>query len=304
MSLIAEAPGFIKVFSNGTVQRFTPETADPSSHHSDNTTYKSKDVTIDPSKPITARIFLPHSPPPQQSPVLIYFHGGGFCIGSTTWLGYHTFLGHLSATAKIIVLSVDYRLAPENKLPIAYDDCYCALEWLTSNSNPEPWLQNADLSRVFLCGDSAGGNIAHHVAVKAIKKDVVRVKGVLPIHPYFGSEARTELEGSADEVAMNDVFWKLSLPEGCDRDFYGCNVEKGGSECEWGRFPAVVVFVAGLDLLKERGVMYAELLKKKGVKNVRLVEAEGEAHVFHAWNPHSEASYLLQKQIACFIQTL
>ncbi|GFP87819.1 probable carboxylesterase 17 [Phtheirospermum japonicum] len=307
MSIVAEAPGFLQVFSDGAVKRLVHQTADPSTNISNE--YKSKDVTIDHSKPITARIFLPtdSKPPQQQLPVLVYFHGGGFCIGSTTWLGYHVFLGNLSSTAKAIVLSIDYRLAPENKLPIAYDDCFTALEWLGSNS--EPWLERADLSRVFLSGDSAGGNIAHQVVIQSVKMNIanVRIKGLLPIHPFFGSTTRTELElaeGSAGEVAMNDMFWKLSLPDGTDRDFYGCNFEKEDDATEWRHFPAVTVFVAGLDFLKERGVMYAEFLKKKGVKSVSLVEAEDEVHVFHAWNPESEATCLLQKQIGSFIQSL
>ncbi|KAL0330536.1 UNVERIFIED_CONTAM: putative carboxylesterase 17 [Sesamum radiatum] len=310
MSLVAEAPGFIQVFSNGTVKRFIPQTATPSAEWSNiSCRYNSKDVIIHPSNPITARIFLPTdataSDSLSQLPLLVYFHGGGFCIGSTTWLGYHVFLGNLSATAKTIVFSVDYRLAPENKLPIAYEDCYSALEWLSSSS--EPWLRQADLSSVFLSGDSAGGNIAHQVAIKATEDNIlnIRIKGLVPIHPFFGSETRTELEladSSTDAVAMNDMFWKLSLPEGCDRDFYGCNFDKG--ETEWSLFPAVMVFVAGLDFLKERGVMYVEFLKRKGVKKVSLVEAEGESHVFHVWDPESEATYLLQNQITSFIQSL
>ncbi|KAL8501842.1 hypothetical protein ACS0TY_021091 [Phlomoides rotata] len=306
MSLVAEAPGFFQVFSNGVVKRFTPQIAQCSNiPHK----YNSKDVIIHPTKPITARIFLPHTSEddsPPRLPVLVYFHGGGFCIGSTTWAGYHVFLGNLSATAKAIVLSVDYRLAPENKLPIAYDDCYYALEWLGSNSASEPWLHNADLSAVFLSGDSAGGNIVHQVAARLVEKSIsnIRVKGLMPIHPYFGSETRTELEkkSSGNEVAMNDMFWKLSLPEGSDRDFYGCNFEKG--EVEWQQFPAVLVFVAGLDFLKERGVMYEEFLKKKGVKRVNLIEAEDEKHVFHAWDPESEAAHLLLKQMTSFMQSL
>ncbi|KAG8375785.1 hypothetical protein BUALT_Bualt10G0136500 [Buddleja alternifolia] len=260
MSIVAEAL-FIQVFSNGTVKRFAPETAPASPEYSHNSNlYRSKDVIIDPIKPITARIFLPDvSEPAGQLPVLVYFHGGGFCIGSTTWLGYHVFLGDLSATAKAIVLSVDYRLAPENKLPIAYEDCYTALEWLSSNAaSSEPWLKQADLSRVFLSGDSAGGNIAH----------------------------------------------QLSLPDGSDRDFHGCNFEENETEMEWSVFPAVLVFVAGKDFLKERGVMYSEFLKRKGVKGVSLVEADGESHVYHVWNPESEATRLLQKQITGFIRGL
>ncbi|XP_073146934.1 probable carboxylesterase 6 [Henckelia pumila] len=311
MSIVVEAPGFIQVFSDGSVKRFSPQTAAASPISTGG--YQSKDVTIDASKPITARIFRPHDDDHvSEMPVLVYFHGGGFCIGSTTWLGYHIFLGNLAVTAKTIVYSVDYRMAPENKLPTAYEDCYSALEWLSTSKADDPWLQNADLSRVFLCGDSAGGNIAHHVAIKAIENRVhgVTVKGLVLIHPFFGSERRTELElaeGSGAEVAMNDMFWRLSLPEGADRDFYGCNFEKGevaAAGYNWSLFSAVLVFVSGLDFLKERGVMYVEFLKKAGVSEVKLIEAEGEVHVFHVWFPESEATFMLQKQITDFIRSL
>ncbi|GMP62891.1 hypothetical protein CsSME_00024818 [Camellia sinensis var. sinensis] len=71
----------------------------------------------------------------------------------------------------------------------------------------------------------------------------------------------------------------------------------------WQQFPKVVVFVAGLDFLKEMGVMYVEFLKRKGVKGVKLVEADGESHIFHMFRPESEATHLLQKQMSDFIHS-
>ena len=310
MSIIAEAPGFLQVFSDGSVKRFDPEIV-PASTESING-HKFKDVIIDSSKPISGRLFLPSTPTQGYSsklPVVVYFHGGGFCIGSTTWLGYHHFLGDFSVASQSIVLSVDYRLAPENRLPIAYEDCYSSLDWLSHQVGSEPWLEQADLSRVFLSGDSAGGNIAHHLAIKSIqnKSCNVKIKGLLLIHPYFGSEKRTEnemAEGEAGNVASNDMFWGLSLPEGSNHDYFGCNFEKAElSASEWCQFPRVVVFVAGLDFLKERGVMYAEFLKKNGVEVVRLVETEGEPHVFHVFHPKSEATRLLQQQMDEFMKS-
>nr|GEW20836.1 probable carboxylesterase 17 [Tanacetum cinerariifolium]GEW25582.1 probable carboxylesterase 17 [Tanacetum cinerariifolium] len=301
------ASEFIKVFSDGSVERFIPITAPASLDMY--TGYKCKDVTIDPLKPITVRMFIPTTTDDAMLPVIVYFHGGGFCIGSTTWLGYHHFLGDLSARSKSIVLSVDYRLAPENKLPIAYEDCYTSLIWLHQQKPSESWFQNADLSRVFLSGDSAGGNIAHQVAITAIrdKECPVTIRGILLIHPYFGSEIRTELEmkeGSEDEVKSNDMFWKLSIPEGLNRDYYSCNLEQMEvSMSEWSRFPDVLVFVAELDFLKERGVMYAEFLKKKGVK-VKLIETKDEKHVFHVFRPDLEPARLLQKQMNEFIYSV
>lgn len=256
MSTVEEAPDFLEVLSDGSVKRFVPGVV-PASPESTNG-FKSKDVIIDSSKPITGRIFLPGNPTSlSKLPVVVYFHGGGFCIGSTTWPGYHHFLGGFSVASQSIVISVDYRLAPENRLPIAYEDCYCTLDWLGHQASSEPWLDQADLSRVFLSGDSAGGNISHNVA------------------------------------------------EGSNRDYFGCNFEKTQlSATEWiDEFPAVAVYVAGLDFLKERGVMYAEFLQKKGVKEVKLVEAEKESHVFHVFHPESEATRLLERNMTEFIRS-
>lgn len=318
MSIVAEAPGYLQVFSDGSVKRFEPEIASVSEEESKIYGYKSKDVTIDPSKPITGRIFLPTNPKSSNTgplPILVYFHGGGFCIGSTKWLGYHHFLGTFSVISQSIVVSIDYRLAPENKLPIAYEDCYSSLEWLSHQVSSEPWLKNADLSHVFLSGDSAGGNIAHNVALKFIQKNdevinqVMKIKGLLLIHPYFGSEKRSEQEiseGNEQVVKTNDMFWRLSIPEGLNRDYHGCNFEKSAEqvlESQWKEFPDVIVFVAGLDFLKERGVMYAKFMERnKNVKVVKLVEAEKESHVFHVFYPESEATRLLQTQMTHFIQ--
>ncbi|KAJ8527089.1 hypothetical protein K7X08_029566 [Anisodus acutangulus] len=145
--------------------------------------------------------------------------------------------------------------------------------------------KGTDLSQVFLSGDSAGGNIVHQVAIRAIRSEGFRgrLKGLLPIHPYFGSEKRTELEmadGSAGDVEMNDMFWRLSLPQGSNRDYFGCKIKNAElSVAEWSEFPAVIAFVAGSDFLKERGVTYTEFLNRKGVKRVELVEAEGQEMV-------------------------
>ncbi|KAL5729603.1 hypothetical protein ACHQM5_002531 [Ranunculus cassubicifolius] len=301
--VIAEQPDYLQVFSDGSTKRFDPPIVAPSSKPKHG--YRSKDVIIDPSKPISARIFLPHTPSsPALLPVLMYFHGGGFCIGSATWAGYHYFLGDLSATSKCIVVSVDYRLAPENKLPIAYEDCFSSLQWVSSQVDTESWLKQADLSRVFLSGDSAGGNIAHNVALLAMKSQVkIKIKGLLLIHPYFGSEKRTEKEmseGAHGHVKSNDMFWRLSLPIGSTRDHWACNFEMGSAQIDWQQFPAAVVYVAGLDFLKERGLMYADFLKKKKAQ-VMLVEEENESHVYHVFHPESEATRLLRLQMAEFM---
>lgn len=152
-------------------------------------------MIIDPSKPITGRIFLPDIVEScTLVPVVVYYHGGG-----STIYGLATII-----SLEIYLLSHN-PLAPEHRLPTAYDDCYNSLEWLCTQVTKEPWFKLADLSRVFLSGDSAGGNIVHQVAIKAIRNNgglQVKIKGVLLIHPYFGSEERTEEERGMVRQAM------------------------------------------------------------------------------------------------------
>ncbi|ERN03755.1 hypothetical protein AMTR_s00078p00065010 [Amborella trichopoda] len=288
MSIVGEIPGFFQLFSSGKINRISPGISPPSSEFTDG--FKSKDVTIDLFKPVTARIFVPNTIETSLLPLIVYFHGGGFCIGSTTWSGFHNFLGGLSVVSHSIVVSVDYRLAPENRIP-------------------EPWLERSDLSRVFLSGESAGGNITYHVALQSLHKDLspMEIKGILVIHPYFGSEARIESEKGkevAHVIELNDMFWRLSLPEAEGRDHYACSFKTkadGLSEIEWTRFPSVKVFVAGADVLRERGVLYAEFLKREGVRVVELVEAQGEPHAYHVYYPRSKATHDLQKQMSEFV---
>ncbi|CAM8953832.1 unnamed protein product [Rhodiola kirilowii] len=222
MSIAAESPGWLQVFSDGTVKRFAPEIAPPSDHDP-SVDFKSKDVVLDVSKQITGCIFIPHNllEHHPRLPVLVLFHGG-FYIGSTTWLGYHVFLGQFSAASTSIILSINYCLAPENKLPTAYEDCYYALKWLYEYHSHDPWLSRCNLSRIFLAGESTIGNIVHNVALKTINQKHdhplrYSLKGLILIHPYFGSKLRTLKEaavGSEVEVSMNDT--KVKRTKKCE----------------------------------------------------------------------------------------
>ncbi|KAJ6794540.1 putative 2-hydroxyisoflavanone dehydratase [Iris pallida] len=308
MSIVAEVPGILQLLSDGSVKRFPLPTTAASDEFSDG--YKTKDVVIDSAKPITARIFVPDTGDDlHRLPVLMHFHGGGFCICSTTWLPFHAYLGGVCVKSQVLIVSVDYRLAPEHKIPTPYDDCHSSLQWLASNAcGGEPWLGRADLSRVFLSGESAGANIVHHVMLRVARDGVeegLNIRGLMIIHPYFGSEERIEselAEGMEAPLAKSDLFWRLSLPEGSDRDHWASNFEKTAADAEglWQRFPAVAVFIAGMDLLKERGIMYAEFLRSKGLA-VDVVVAEGQEHAFHLLNHDSDDALLLQSQMADFM---
>lgn len=157
-----EIEGLIRVHKDGRVERPTivPNVSCTIAPQHGVT---SKDVVINKETNLWARVYVPLScSHGNKLPLLVYFHGGGFCVGSAAWSCYHDFLTNLVSKAKCVVVSVDYRLAPENRLPVAYDDGFNALMWLKreslngSSSLQNWWLTHCNMSCFFLAGDSAG----------------------------------------------------------------------------------------------------------------------------------------------------
>jgi len=182
----------VRQYRSGRVERFMniaplPAGADPA------TGVVSKDVVVDPATGVWARLFLPPGTPPgKKLPVVVYYHGGAFVVGSAADPFTHSYLNALAADAGVLAVAPEYRLAPEHPLPAAYDDSWEALRWVASHAagggggGAEPWLaEHGDFSRLFLAGASAGGTIAHVVATRAGALGV-RARGLLIVHPYFG----------------------------------------------------------------------------------------------------------------------
>ncbi|KAI8025910.1 2-hydroxyisoflavanone dehydratase [Camellia lanceoleosa] len=285
---------FFRVFKDGTVEKFRwpPEKIPPSDDPI--TGVRSKDVTISTQPDISARVFLPQTPDPKTKlPVLFYVHGGGFSFESAFSPLIDRHVRTLAAGANAMAVSVEYRLAPEHPIPACYDDCWAALRWVGSHANghgPEPWLNHrADFQRLFLAGDSAGGNICHTLAVRVgtAGLDNLKVVGAVMGHPYFG--------GNED-----DEMWLYMCPtnEGLeDRRLKPAAEDLARIGCE-----RVLVLVAEKDHLMGVGRAYYEELKKSGWKGtVEIVESEGEDHCFHVDNPTCESSVDLIKKIVSFI---
>lgn len=156
------------------------------------------------------------------------------------------------------------RRAPEHKFPSAYDDCYAAIEWLQSGQATKALPRHIDpacidLSRVYLCGDNAGGNVAHHVAVRAAESDIspVSIKGLVLLSPLFGGQERTPAEIRCKNVPMVSVtsldwFWKSFLPHGANRDHPACNIfGRNSPDLSNVALPPVLVIIGGLDILQD-----------------------------------------------------
>ncbi|CAK7344409.1 unnamed protein product [Dovyalis caffra] len=295
-AIIEEIEGLIRVYKDGHVER-PPIIPNVPCNVAPTNDVSAKDVVIDKFTNLWARIYVTNRS--GMLPLLLYFHGGGFCVGSAAWSCYHEFLANLASKAGCIVVSVNYRLAPENRLPAAYDDGISTFMWVKQqalNGSPEHkwWLSRCNFSSLFLAGDSAGANIAYNVATRlgsscnpeSMTKPLC-LKGIILIQPFFGGEARTLSEknmtqpaNSALTLSASDSYWRLSLPSGSSRDHPYCNpLANGASKLRDLRLPAILVGISELDILKDRNSEFCSALASAG-KRVETVMYKGVGHAF------------------------
>ncbi|KAL4186942.1 hypothetical protein AMTRI_Chr09g16360 [Amborella trichopoda] len=267
----------------------------------------SKDVALNPAQATWIRIFAPHRPEQHHDlklPVIIYMHGGGFILCSAATAPFDAFNATMAREVPAIVVSVNYRLAPEHPLPAAYDDALDALRFVAAQA--DPWLAEfADLSRCFLMGSSAGGNMVYHVALRALNEDLgqAKVVGLIMNQPYFGGAERTESElrlanDPIVPLASNDLMWELALPKGADREHEFCNPMKPSSAV--GRLPRCMVWGHEGDPLSDRQKSFAEFLEGERVVVVARF-LEGGSHAVELFDPR-KARYLLS-QVKHFVES-
>lgn len=259
----------------------TPANPDPCPR----TSVLSKDIPINASKVTWMRLFLPRSALDHNAssmvnkklPLVIYFHGGGFIHCSAGNTIFHQFCSDIAGEISVVVASVEYRLAPEHRLPAAYDDAMEALYSVGATS--EEWLiRYADLSTSYLMGTSAGSNIAYHVGLRLAESHCdlapVRIRGLILHNTFFGGTQRTESECRVVNDALlppgvSDLLWELSLPVGADRDHGYCNPTTKGGSTVLDKIRAVGwrYLITGCrgDPLIDRQVAVARLLEGRGV---------------------------------------
>ncbi|KAK9733592.1 hypothetical protein RND81_04G077100 [Saponaria officinalis] len=235
-------------------------------------------------------------------PVIVFFHGGSFTHSSANSAIYDTFCRRLVSLCKVVVVSVNYRRSPEHRYPAAYDDGWSALKWVCTR----PWLQSGPdpKAHVYLCGDSSGGNIAHHVAVRASEEGVDVIGNIL-LHPMFGGETRTESENKLDgkyfvTIQDRDWYWRAYLPEGEDRDHPACNIfGPRGKAINGVKFPRSLVVVAGYDLVQDWQLAYVDGLRITG-HEVKLLYLE-QATIGFYFLPNNDHFYTLMDEIKNFV---
>jgi acetyl esterase/lipase len=303
---------------DGTVNRSLFSLVDRQTHASsrpDARGVRSADVVVDASRGLWARVFSPSAEQAATAPlpVVVYFHGGGFSLLAASSRPLDAMCRRFCRELGAVIVSVNYRLEPEHRYPAAYDDGEDVLRYLATRGLPADVSVPVDLSRCFLAGDSAGGNIAHHVAhrwtASPPSNTHVRLAGIVLLQPYFGGEERTDaelrLEGVTPIVNMrrSDWAWTAFLPEGADRNHTAAHVTgEAGPEPELPEaFPPAMVVVGGLDSLQDWQRRYAAMLQRKG-KAVQVLELPDAIHSFYIF-PELPDAGKLDKDFKAFIET-
>ncbi|CAI0395619.1 unnamed protein product [Linum tenue] len=264
----------------------------------------STDVTVDPGRDLWFRLYTPSTTATAAAagplPLIFFFHGGGFAFMAPDSTPYDDLCRRLAAEVPAVVISVNYRLAPEHRCPCQYEDGVDVLKFVDGGSCDE--VASLCKKRSFVAGDSAGGNIAHHVTMRAgaHKFSTLELIGHISIQPLFGGEERTASELELADAPFStwkrtDVTWKLFTPVGSDRDHVAVNVF--GPNCEdimsRVKFPATVLFVGGYDPLKDWQRRYYQGLKNAG-KEAKLVEYENAIHTFYSYPEMPESGRFVE----------
>ena len=219
---------------------------------------------------IPLRIYWPaESGQTGELPVVVAYHGGGWAVGDVDL--YNNFARYLCRYAPAIVVSVDYRLAPENKFPAAVEDAFAAVCWATENSQE----LGGDASKVCVAGDSAGGNLAAVVCHLAKQQGTSRIWKQLLFYPSValtlddshypsrGSYGTTEEFGLSN--AMMAQFLSMYVnDESAHRDLRLNPILAK----DFSGLPPALIIVAEYDLLRDEGAHYARRLQEADVPTV------------------------------------
>lgn len=227
-----------------------------------------------PAGEIPLRIYTPDGEAP--FPILVYVHGGGFVIGSLDT--HDRVCRSLANAAACIVVSVDYRLAPESKYPAAVEDSYAATCWVADNAAS---IQG-DPSRIAIGGDSAGGNLSAVVALMARGEGAPPLVFQLLIYPATDVSSLDtgsyRAYGDMPTCRKEDIEWYCELYLASAQEALDPRVSPLLAPDLSGLPPAMVI-TAEFDVLRDEGKAYADRLAQAGVP-VEYVCGKGMVHGF------------------------
>jgi acetyl esterase len=233
------------------------------------------DMSIDlPGRTLNARSYSPLAHKPTK--LLVFFHGGGWVIGDLE--SHHAVCADLSRALGVVVLSIDYRLAPEHPFPAAHDDAVDTVRWCSDQ------LLSFDCSELMVGGDSAGANLAAHASAHCQSIEGVAIAAQYLIYPVVAPDFSTQsysLNAAGPGLTSADMQWYWRT--------YCVDPQTVKIQTDprinllaqtWKIAPPpTVLLTAGLDPLCDEGLAYGQFLAKAGAP-MRLVHAPDMTHGF------------------------
>ena len=236
---------------------------------------QTRDLQVDGAAgPLAARLY-DATPGHAGEPIILYFHGGGWVTGDLNT--YDASDRALASQAHAMVLSVAYRLAPENRFPAAHDDAFASYKWLLANAGQ----LGADPRRIAVAGESAGGNLAINVSIAARDAHIRPPVHELLVYPVAGTDTKTP-SYIADEAAIplgrDDVLWYVKNTINSPADLQDPRLDLIG-KADLHHLPPTTIISAEIDPLESDGTFLTYKLQAQGV-TVDRIEYGGTTHEF------------------------
>ena len=254
-----------------------------------------------PTGPIPARIYTPMRLRKTNglAPCLVFFHGGGWVIGDLD--SHDVVCRKLADEGELIVISVNYRLAPEHKFPAAVEDAITATTWIAGNSKQ----LDIDASRLMVGGDSAGGNLAAVVAISARDGNGPTIAGQVLIYPAtdFALAHPSHSEPETSILLTHSVirwFRDHYLNGAADADDWRASPARAKTLIG---LPPAYVLTAGADPLRDEGDEYARRLKEAGVP-VTYRTFPGQFHGFFTMGKLLQQANVAASEIGAWLKAL
>jgi acetyl esterase len=248
-----------------------------------------------PAGELPVRIYAPEGEPP--FPIVVWFHGGGWVVGTLD--SYDPLCRALAAAVPAVVVSVDYRLAPEHRWPAAVEDAYAATMWASRHAAELGGAQH----RLAVAGDSAGGNLAAVVALGARDRGGPAIAFQLLVCPALDVAGDTGswrefAEGLDLTAAGMRWYWDHYLGEAD-----GAAPDASPARAAFlGGLPPALVIVASHDILRDEGEAYAARLADAGGA-AAATRIPGVVHGFFRWRAVTPAADQALQQAAGALRT-
>ena len=254
-----------------------------------------------PAGPIPARIYTPKNLRKADglAPCLVFFHGGGWVIGDLD--SHDVVCRKLADEGELIVMSVDYRLAPEHKFPAAVDDAIAATRWIAEHAKQH----SIDPSRLMVGGDSAGGNLAAVVAIAARDGNGPDIAGQVLIYPAidFAMTHPSHREPETSILLTHSVIlWFRDHYLNGVADVHDWRASPARAKTLIGLPPAYVL-TAGADPLRDEGEEYARRLTEAGVP-VTYRHFPGQFHGFFTMGKLLQQANVAASEIGVWLKAL